>query len=98
MPVKTMAIPARVGGGDHLGVAHRAAGLDDGRGARLGDRRSSPSAKGKKASDATSAPLCQRRRQAGRAGRLAAFQAAIRAASTRLICPAPMPTVAPPLA
>ena len=46
----------RVGGGDHLVVAHRAARLDHGRRARF-DRRSSPSAKGKNASDATTEPL-----------------------------------------
>ena len=38
MPVITMARPLRVGGLDHFLVAHRAAGLDHGRGAGLGGR------------------------------------------------------------
>ncbi len=37
MPVKTMATSEAVGGGDDLGVADRAAGLDDGGGAGFGD-------------------------------------------------------------
>ena len=89
---------ALVGGGDHLLVAHRAARLDHRRGAGLG-AASRPSAKGKKASEATTEPLV---RGSASAGRLRAppraFQAAMRAESTRLIWPAPMPTVAPSLA
>ena len=87
-----------VGGLDDLVVAHRAAGLDHRRRASLGCRQQ---------------PVREReeriRRDDGafretlRAGRLpsaasAAFQAAMREESTRLIWPAPMPTVAPSFA
>ena len=60
---------------------------------------SRPSAKGKKASEATTEPLGQRLGQAGglRPPRPPS-SAAMRAESTRLIWPAPMPTVAPSLA
>ncbi len=59
----------------------------------------SPSANGKKASDAATEPLRQRLCFSPCAfAASAAFHAAMRAASTRLICPAPMPTVAPSFA
>src|SRR5215211_3551010 len=55
----------------------------------------SPSAKGKKASEATTAPLARLSDKPALLAASAAFQAAIRDESTRDICPAPMPTVAP---
>ena len=58
----------------------------------------SPSAKGKKASEATTLPLASGSASPACLAASALFQAAIRAESTRLICPAPMPTVAPALA
>ena len=65
-----------VGGGDDFGVAHRAAGLHDGR--RAGGRdASSPSRNGKNASDATTEPR----------SRSPPFITAAFTASTRLIWP-----------
>ena len=52
-----------------------------------------PSAKGKNASEAS-----DRAGEQLRAGTRVAFSTAMRTASTRLICPAPMPIVAPPAA
>ena len=72
-----------VGGRDHLLVAHRAARLDDRDGAGRARSRRSPSRNGKNASEATTLP----------ASGSTAFCAAIRAESTRLIWPAPTPTV-----
>ena len=46
MPVNTIAIPGGIGGGDHLGIADRAAGLDH-RGGAGRDAASRPSAKGR---------------------------------------------------
>ena len=59
---------------------------------------SRPSAKGKKASDATTLPWVNGSGSPAARAASAPFQAAMRALSTRLICPAPMPTVAPALA
>jgi hypothetical protein len=59
---------------------------------------SKPSAKGKKASDATTEPLVRGSVSFSRSPISAALAAAIRALSTRLIWPAPTPTVAPFLA
>ena len=82
-----------VGGRDHLVVAHRAAGLDHRGGAGF-DRDQSPSAKGKKASEATTEPLVIGSGKLPALAASRAFRAAMRAESTRLIWPAPMPTVA----
>src|SRR5258708_1948324 len=57
-----------------------------------------PSANGKKASDATTAPLVSGSDAPACLAVSAALWAAMRAASTRLIWPAPIPTVAPCLA
>jgi hypothetical protein len=54
MPVKTIAMPVLVGGGDDLLVAHRAAGLDDGA-MPVAAALSMPSRNGKKASEAITA-------------------------------------------
>jgi uncharacterized integral membrane protein len=86
-----------VGGGDHLVVADRAARLDHRRGARL-DRRQQPSAKGKKASDATAEPIVRGSAQPAFLGRVARLPGGDAADSRRFICPAPMPAVAPSLA
>ena len=59
---------------------------------------SSPSAKGKKASDATTEPLVRGSLRPAALAAYCAFKAAIRALSTRLIWPAPIPTVAASLA
>ena len=77
---------ALVGRGDHLGVAHAAAGLDDRDGAMLGDDVEAV-AKGK---EGVRAPRPSRR---ATSPAFAAFSAAMRVESTRLICPAPMPSV-----
>jgi hypothetical protein len=74
-----------VGGGDDLLVAHRAAGLDDRRDAVVA-ALSMPSRNGKKASEAITAPRTSR-------PACSALMAAMRAELTRLICPAPTPTV-----
>ena len=58
----------------------------------------SPSAKGKNASDATTQPSARERSSPAAADASAAFCAAILDESTRLIWPAPMPTVAPSFA
>ena len=71
-----------VGSVDDLLIAAGAAGLDDGGGAVAGDFFDTVG-KGEKASEATTVPLSGSR----------AFEAPIRAASTRLIWPAPTPTV-----
>ena len=55
----------------------------------------SPSAKGKKASEATTEPLANDSAKPAAAAASPALRAAIMAESTRLIWPAPMPTVAP---
>jgi hypothetical protein len=73
------------GGGEDLLVAHRPAGLDDGAHAGV-EQHLQAVGKGKKASDAATDP---RARSPARA-------TASRAASTRLTCPMPTPTVAPP--
>ncbi len=57
-----------------------------------------PSAKGKKASEATTEPTARLSPSPAARAASAAYHAAMWAESTRLICPAPMPTVAPPLA
>ena len=57
-----------------------------------------PSAKGKNASDAATEPIVRLCFSPCARAASAAFHAAMRAASTRDICPAPMPTVAPSLA
>ena len=87
-----------VGGGDHLVVAHRAAGLDHRGGAGLG-RGQQAVGEGEEGvgGDDRSPARAARSRPAAFAAS-SAFQAAMRAESTRLICPAPMPTVAPSLA
>ena len=59
---------------------------------------SRPSAKGKKASEATTEPVARLLPSPAAREVSAAFQAAMRAESTRLIWPAPTPTVAPSLA
>ena len=56
---------------------------------------SSPSAKGKKASDATTEPMASDSDRPAALAASAAFHAAMREESTRLIWPAPTPTVAP---
>ena len=86
-----------VGGGDHLVVAHRAARLDHRRGAGLG-RREQAVGEGEEGVRGDDRALGQRLGQAGRLGRVLALRAAMREESTRLIWPAPMPTVAPSLA
>src|SRR5262249_787845 len=53
-----------------------------------------PSANGKKASDDTTLPLVSGSLNPAALAASPAFQAAMRAESTRLICPAPTPTVA----
>ena len=58
----------------------------------------SPSANGKNASEATTEPLVMGCGSFNSLAASSALRAAMRAASTRLICPAPMPTVASPLA
>ena len=75
-----------VRGRDHFRVAHAAAGLDHRGGAGFGQRRRAPSRNGKNASDATTEPSSERPASA-------ALIAAMRALSTRLICPAPTPSV-----
>ena len=57
-----------------------------------------PSANGKNASEATTEPRVAGAAAPARGGGVLRLQAAMRAASTRLIWPAPMPTVAPSLA
>jgi hypothetical protein len=59
---------------------------------------SRPSAKGKKASEATTLPLARLCGSPAACAASSAFQAAMREESTRFIWPAPMPTVAPSLA
>ena len=86
-----------VGGGDHLLVADRAAGLDDRRRARL-DRGEQAVGEGKKASEATAEPIVRGSAQPAFSAASLAFQAAIRADSSRFIWPAPIPAVAPSLA
>ena len=54
----------------------------------------SPSGNGKKASDATTEPLVNGSFSFNSFAASSALRAAMRAASIRLICPAPMPTVA----
>ena len=74
-----------VGGRDHLGVAHRAAGLDHRRDAVSCAASSTPSGNGKNASEPTTVP----------ASGSTAFIAPTFTESTRLICPAPTPTHLP---
>src|SRR5205085_1131086 len=59
---------------------------------------SSPSAKGKKASEATAEPIVFGTGQPAFSAASFAFQAAIRADSSRFICPAPIPAVTPSFA
>ena len=73
-----------VGGGDDFGVADRASGLDDGGGAGLGDGFE---AVGERKEGVGGGDVPARGRTA--------FMAPKRAASTRDIWPAPMPTVWP---
>jgi hypothetical protein len=90
--------PRRVGRRDDLAVAHRAAGLDDRRRARLG-RRQKPVGEGKervRGDDRALASAARARPSASAMSR--ALRAAMRVESTRLIWPAPMPTVAPSFA
>ena len=87
-PVKTMARLVLVGGGDDLFVLHRAAGLDDG-----GGPGAARSRRGRRGTGRT-----RRRPPPCPSGAARAFRAAKRAASTRLICPAPTPTVCTALA
>ena len=86
-----------VAGGDHLVVALRAARLDRPRSRRRPIAACGPSAKGKNASEATDRSGRARPRPVRRTRRRA-FSTAIRTESTRLICPAPIPTVAPSFA
>ncbi len=58
----------------------------------------SPSGNGKKASDAATEPCVSGAASPAVLAACSPFHAAMRAESTRLICPAPMPTVAPSLA
>ena len=87
-----------VGGGDHFLVAHRAARLDDGGGAGFGGRKQPVGEReeGVRGDDRAARQRLARSPLAVAAS--AAFSAAMRAESTRLIWPAPMPTVAPSLA
>ena len=57
-----------------------------------------PSAKGKKASEATTDPIARRFFSPAVMDASSAFQLSIREELTRLICPAPIPTVTPFLA
>jgi hypothetical protein len=59
---------------------------------------SSPSGKGKKASEATAEPIVRGSAQPAFSAASYAFQAAMRALSMRFIWPAPMPAVDPSLA
>ena len=87
---------ALVAGGDHLVVAHRAARLDR---ARSRPRRSPAGARrGRGRTRPRRPPSPPSRRPRALAARPRAFSIAIRTESTRLICPAPIPTVAPSLA
>ena len=89
---------ALVGGGDHLVVAHRAARLDDRRGAGLG-RREQPVGEGEERVRGDDRAARQRLGEPSPPLRPRPLSsAAMRAESTRLIWPAPMPTVAPSLA
>ena len=72
-----------VGRGDHFGVAHRAAGLHDGR--RAGGARPRRARRG--------TGRTRRRRPPIRAADRRAFITAVFTASTRLICPAPTASV-----
>ena len=87
-----------VGGGDHLVVAHRAAGLDD-RGRAGLDRREQAVGEGEEGVGGDDRALaCSGAGQPAACAASSALRAAMRAESTRVICPAPMPTVAPSLA
>ena len=86
--------PGRVGGGDDVGVAHRAAGLDHRCRARL-DRRDEPVGEGEEGVGGDDRTLRAGRRQPGGARGVGRLRAAIIAESTRDICPAPTPTVTP---
>ena len=81
----------RVGGGDHLGVAQRAAGLDDGGGAGFDRRDQSVGEREERVGGDDRASS----RGSRPAAASLAFCAATRAELTRDICPAPTPTVAP---
>ncbi len=59
---------------------------------------SRPSANGRKASEATAEPLVSGYGQPAARAASSALMAAMRAESTRLICPAPMPAVCPSFA
>jgi hypothetical protein len=93
MPVKTMASPCDPPLHD-LVVAHRPPGWMTAV-APASAAAMSPSAKGKKASEATTDPRVSGSLAPMACAASAAFSAAMRAESTRLVWPAPMPTVAP---
>ena len=87
-----------VGGCDDLGVAARAAGLDR-RGGAGPDRRFEPvGERVERVRGDDRAALSPAPARPALAAVSAAFWAAMRTLSTRLIWPAPMPTVAPPRA
>ena len=86
-----------VGGRDDLVVAHRAAGLDDGGGAGFGGGQQAVG-EGEEGVGGDDRALGQRLGRPAALAASGALQAAMRALSTRLIWPAPMPTVAPSLA
>ena len=86
-----------VGGLDHLVVAHRAAGLDHRGGAGL-RRGEEPVREGEEGVGGDDRALGEALRRPPAFAASPAFQAAMREESTRLIWPAPMPTVAPSLA
>ena len=79
---------ALVGGGDHFVVAHRAARLDHARRRRRRRRRRGRRGTGRTRRDATTEPGSDR-------PAFSALIAAMRAESTRLIWPAPTPSVMP---
>ena len=86
-----------VGGCDHLGVAARAAGLDRRGGAGL-DRRFEPVGERVERVRGDDRAWVAGSGRPAFAAVSAALWAAMRTLSTRLIWPAPMPTVAPPRA
>jgi hypothetical protein len=97
MPGEDHGQPLLVGGLDHFLVAHRAAGLNDRRGAGIGGgskarRRTEEGVRGDDAADRRAL------RQLGGSPDSAARMAAMREESRRFICPRPTPTVAPSLA
>ena len=89
---------AFVGGGDHVRVAHGAARLDDRGGAGIGRGEQTISEREERVGgdDRPASRLAASCFAAFAAS--CAFQTASRTLSTRLICPAPTPTVAPSFA